>query len=98
MAGHSRTVALVGYQFGVNDFTGDDNTVIPNPDRQAADVPLERRAQQPFAYVYVGFDHSFNPQLDASLRVGAQFTEYNNLPGAETIISALTPMPMSPTG
>jgi len=76
------TVLLVGYQFGVNDFTGNTDTLIPNPHPTAAHPTLISDERNNFShYAYVGADHSFNPQLDGSIRVGAQFTEYNNLPG-----------------
>jgi len=78
------TVALVGYQFGVTDFTGDSNTLIPNPNfaKHGGSPTLFSDERNNYShYAYVGFDHSFNPQLDTSVRVGAQFTEYNNLPG-----------------
>ncbi len=77
------TVALVGYQFGVTDFTADESTGILNPNFPAtgrATLWSDERNNISH-YAYLGADHSFNPQLDASIRVGAQFTEYNNLPG-----------------
>jgi hypothetical protein len=76
------TVALIGYQFGVYDYTGDDITGIPSPRPTAARPFLfsdERNSDS--HYVYVGIDHNFNPQLDTSVRVGAQFIDYYNLPG-----------------
>lgn len=76
------TVALVGYQFGLTDFTGDQNTGIQSPNFAGRTLESDERNNISH-YVYVGADHSFNPQLDASIRIGAQYTEYNNLPGED---------------
>jgi hypothetical protein len=76
------TVALVGYQFGVMDFTANQRTGIFFTDNRGVVTELTSSQRDSRShYAYVGADHSFNPQLDASLRVGAQFTEYYNLPG-----------------
>lgn len=81
------TVALVGYQFGVTDYTGDDLTAIPFGNlavtRPAAPWLMSDERNARSHYAYVGMDHTFNPQLDTALRVGAQFTEYYNLPGKD---------------
>ncbi|MHC1768368.1 MAG: outer membrane beta-barrel protein [Verrucomicrobiia bacterium] len=77
------TVALVGYNFGLMDFTGDENTLILNPNRPPGGFLNSDERNQYSHYAYVGADHSFNPQLDTSVRVGAQFTEYYNLPGED---------------
>lgn len=76
---HPQTVALIGYQFGMTDYTGDESTGIPNPNGPGFLQSDDRNAIS--HYIYLGVDHSFNPQFDASLRLGAQFTEYDNLPG-----------------
>ncbi len=75
------TVALVGYNFGLMDFTADQNTLIPNPNNPNGPRLFSDERNNYSHYAYVGADHSFNPQLDTSVRVGAQFTEYYNLPG-----------------
>ena len=71
------TVALVGYQFGMADYTGDDHTLI------ASSVPgvdlLSKERNTYSHYIYVGIDHSFNPQLETSVRIGAQVIDYYNL-------------------
>jgi hypothetical protein len=77
------TVAIAGYQFGLTDFTGDDNTGIPNsrwPGRGRPYLLSDERNNYSH-YAYVGADHSFNPQFDTSVRIGAQFVEFYNLPG-----------------
>jgi len=77
------TVALLGYQFGLMDFTGNEDTGIPNPrwPRNGARTLFSDERNSYSHYVYIGADHSFNPQLDASVRVGAQIIDYYNLPG-----------------
>jgi hypothetical protein len=77
------TVALLGYQFGLMDFTGDENTLITNPHFPGFGRPtlFSEERNSVSHYAYVGIDQTFNPQLDASIRLGAQFTEFYNLPG-----------------
>jgi hypothetical protein len=79
------TVGILGYQFGLTDFTGDDNTLIVNPNWPGAGNPyLQSDERNNIShYAYVGADHTFNPQLDTSIRIGAQFTEYTDLPGSD---------------
>jgi hypothetical protein len=79
------TVALIGYNFGLMDFTGDENTLIPNRSypRDGSPTLFSDQRNNYSHYVYVGADHSFNPQLETSVRVGAQIIQYYNLPGQE---------------
>jgi hypothetical protein len=75
------TVALIGYQFGATHYTGDEFTGIGIAN---GGFGLESDQRNNYShYVYLGADHSFNPQLDASVRIGAQFVEYYNLPGKD---------------
>ncbi|MCI0535090.1 MAG: outer membrane beta-barrel protein [Verrucomicrobiales bacterium] len=64
------TVAIFGYQYGVIDYNSPDLlsplSTLKGEDRDSSSH-----------YVYVGADHNFNSQLQASVRVGAQFTEYD---------------------
>ncbi len=80
------TVALIGYQFGVFDYTGNEQTLIPynhlNITRPGAPYLWSDERNSYSHYGYVGVDHSFNPQLDTSIRVGVQYTDYYNLPGS----------------
>jgi len=64
------TVGILGYQYGVTDYTSGDPLGIGSPfigDDRDSDSH----------YIYVGADHSFNDQLEGSVRVGAQFTDYD---------------------
>lgn len=67
------TSGIIGYTFGVVDFTSDDDIGINNNTGTpiSADVRNSR-----WHRVYVGADHSFNTQLTGSLRVGGQYTDY----------------------
>lgn len=82
------TTALLGYQFGMFDYTAGENTGIQNPNSIVYN-PLWSDERNSYShYLYVGVDHNFNPQLDTSIRVGAQYIDYYNLPGgSETDIS-----------
>jgi hypothetical protein len=72
------TVALIGYQWGLMDFTGDQHTGIRAPGLQRDLWSDERNSQS--HYIYAGVDQSFNPAWDASLRAGAQIVDYYNYP------------------
>jgi len=74
------TVALVGYQFGLTDFTDDSRTLIPHLGSGPGGLWSDERNNVSH-YVYLGVDHNFNPQLDTSIRLGAQIIDYYNLPG-----------------
>lgn len=63
------TVGVLGYQYG--DVEYDNNNWL------TIGVPSAVRNNYSH-YVYAGVDHEFNPQLSASIRGGAQFTEYDN--------------------
>lgn len=67
------TDAIVGYQFGIVDFTGDE--VIGSIDGE--DIYSDDRNSRSHR-VYVGADHRFNAQLSGSVRVGGQYTDYYN--------------------
>jgi hypothetical protein len=75
-----QTVALVGYSFGILDYSrANTDTMIFDP-MIGRDLTSRERSSYSH-YVYAGIDQSFNPQLDASVRVGAQITDYYNYPG-----------------
>jgi hypothetical protein len=70
------TVGILGYQYGVTEYDKDEFLVAPSffvPAGVRSDI-----RDSTSHYAYVGADHSFTSQLNASLRVGAQFTEYDN--------------------
>jgi len=64
------TVGLVGYSFGVRDQTSNDLLAVGvTPDAR------DSRSH----YVYLGAEHQFSSQLQASVRAGVQYTEYPNI-------------------
>ncbi len=65
------TITLVGYQYGIVDYTSKDE-LVPGV---IADIRDNRSH-----YAYLGADHYFTQQLNGSIRVGGQFTEYPNVP------------------
>ncbi len=87
-------VALVGYEFGVNQYTGDEFIHSDDPDAFRDELVLQGLpfglAQKISRYtsdirdsyshkVYVGVDHDFNHRLRATVRVGGQFTDYHEI-------------------
>lgn len=78
-------VGLVGYQLGLSDHTNSDGVNVPVGSVDFGFGPvtvyqLIDGAYRDYAshYIYGGLDYTFNPQLNASIRVGAQFTDYVN--------------------
>ncbi|HUS09594.1 MAG TPA: outer membrane beta-barrel protein [Pyrinomonadaceae bacterium] len=85
-------VGLIGYQFGMNDYTGSDfiyanrgavatNLVAggmsPKAAAQAANAQSDTRNSYSH-YLYLGADHDFNGSLRGSIRLGGQFVDYYN--------------------
>jgi len=75
-----KTVGVLGYQFGMVDYTADDRygseTLQPN---SAANPRLDfdpSSRNNISHYFYLGVDQAFTPTLNASIRGGVQYTEY----------------------
>jgi hypothetical protein len=71
------TVGVLGYQFGLTDHTSSDDLLAPGAGRD----PSERDSRT--HYIFVGADHTFNPNLLGSIRIGGQFTDYHNAPSTQ---------------
>jgi hypothetical protein len=67
------TVGLLGYKFREINYTGDQ------PIDLAGTATSETRDSRAH-YVYAGVEHTFRPDLTASLRAGASFIDYYNDP------------------
>lgn len=70
------TVGVVGYRYSITDYTGDDAILAPVPPFFPGYFPDDR--DNTSHYAYVGADQTFNPNLTGSLRVGAQFVDYDS--------------------
>ena len=73
------TVGLLGYRYGVVDHNGKDSlnqNSAPPPFGAGYTNPNIR--DQNSHFVFVGVDNNFTSQLNALIRVGAQFTDYPN--------------------
>lgn len=84
----STTIALVGYQFSLGRFTGDEPTqviIAPNPTNNEVLYSDSRNYQA--HYAYVGVEHNFRPDLFGSAKVGARFNELVNSPLNESSVS-----------
>lgn len=68
------TKGLLGYRYGIVDHTSKDS-LNSNPGAGYTD-PGVRDANSHF--IFVGVDQDFSSQLNAQVRVGAQFTDYPN--------------------
>ena len=67
------TDAIVGYQFGVVDFTSDESITPAFGPAISSDIRNSRSH-----YLFGGVDHRFNSQLSGSIRLGAQYVDYYN--------------------
>lgn len=78
-----QTVGIVGYQFRDLAYTSDE--IIAEP---LFAPPVYADARNAIIhYGYLGVDHSFRPDLTASLRAGAQFVDYYNDSSVDSDIS-----------
>jgi hypothetical protein len=77
------TIALVGYEYGLACYTGDE---LIGYDSGFGPIYSGDRDSQSH-YGYVGVEHSFRSDLQGNLRVGGLFTEYPNSPLNESTIS-----------
>jgi hypothetical protein len=68
-----QTVAVLGYQYEVVDYDSNDPIGLPG----LTYSPDERNSTS--HYFYGGVDQGITPTLNASLRAGAQYTEYDDL-------------------
>jgi hypothetical protein len=69
------TEAILGYQFGLVNFSSDEPIGI-DPD-DLTEIHSDVRDARSH-YLYVGADHRFNPQLNGSIRIGGQYVDYFN--------------------
>ena len=75
-----QTVAVAGYQYEVIDYRSHDLIgALP-----ATSYPAQERNSTAH-YFYGGVDQGITPTLNASLRVGGQFTEYDDLDVIKTL-------------
>jgi hypothetical protein len=76
-----KTVVVGGYQYEVVDYRGDDqigrDIFAPFGVPEIAYDSEERNSTS--HYIYAGVDQGITPTLNASLRAGAQFTQYDDL-------------------
>jgi hypothetical protein len=96
-----KTVAVAGYQYEVVDYnapTGRSPIVFPAVIGGVPTLlgygPEERDSFS--HYMYVGVDQGITPTLNASLRVGAQYTEYDNLNVVRTLNPSVDDSTWSP--
>jgi len=68
-------IGLVGYQFGLFDYTGSDPIVAGGPKGSIRNNKSH--------YVYVGADYTPSSQLNGFAKVGVQYTTYDSLSGNE---------------
>ena len=73
------TVAVFGYQFRDVGYTGNEEIGVVPVGADAGSVFSDQRNYREH-YAYVGLNHTFRPDLTASLRVGADFLDFYNDP------------------
>jgi hypothetical protein len=67
-------VGLIGYQYGIFDYTSDEEIAL------TTDGPITGDDRDNTShYFYLGAEHALSSQFSASARVGAQFTDFDNL-------------------
>lgn len=78
------TVGVLGYRYGQTDYVGDEiiGVDLATLDELRSDVRNNRSH-----YAYIGADHTFRPDLSATVRIGGLYNDYYNQPGHPTAIS-----------
>ena len=69
-------VGLIGYSFGINDYTGDDVIAYRSVGGFLVPVKSDERDNN-LHRVYVGADYDITAKLRASVRVGGEYTDYH---------------------
>jgi hypothetical protein len=70
------TVGIIGYQYGMINYTGDEQIgLLANGDILMSDSRNDRSQ-----YGYLGLDHKFLSNFSGSLRAGARYSDYYNDP------------------
>lgn len=70
-----QSVAVVGYQFGMVNYTGDEDIAENTVDG----FMYESDDRNSYShYLYAGVDQVFNPKLTGSMRLGVQYADYYN--------------------
>ncbi|MGZ4973241.1 MAG: hypothetical protein ACXWDN_10810, partial [Limisphaerales bacterium] len=75
------TTGILGYQFQIRQYTSDES-ITPTPvfnDPAFPFIPASQRDSLSH-FLFVGLDQSMGPSLRASVRVGAQYLNYYNIP------------------
>ncbi len=75
------TTGLIGYQYGFTGYNSDDFLYDP---ASGIALPAEYRDSESH-YLFLGVDHSFNSQLSALVRLGAQYTIFPNADVDDTL-------------
>jgi hypothetical protein len=70
------TVGVIGYQFGAVDYNSPDPIGVFLTPTGFALIPADVRDSY-HHYMYIGVDQSITSQLNASVRVGAEYTDYH---------------------
>lgn len=76
------TVFILGYQYGVVDYSSKDSLALFGP---YVNPNIRNNNSH---YVYVGADRYFTHKLNTSIRLGGQFTDYDNSPSGTSNDSA----------
>jgi hypothetical protein len=70
------TTGVFGYQFEHVDYTSPEYIILPGtPGAPAAGYKSNVRNENDH-FAFIGADHSFTPNLNASIRVGAEYVDY----------------------
>lgn len=78
------TTGLVGYQFGINDYTSSDYLTNPAWYPAGTKLPKADVRNQQSHYIFAGLDHKFTPEFGIMARLGAQIADYPDAwPGME---------------
>jgi hypothetical protein len=79
-----KTVGILGYQYGMVNY--DDQKTLNATSFGGAAAESSKIRDNRSHYAYVGADQTINSKLKASVRLGGQFTEYQNLKAVNSTV------------
>ncbi len=78
------TTGVLGYQYGHTGYTSPEYIIYPSTVAPVTPGFKSNSRNSDQDFVYVGGDHSFTQELNGSVRLGAEYLDYYNIPNTAT--------------
>jgi hypothetical protein len=74
------TTGVLGYQYGHTDYTSPEYIIYPGSPNEPPGGYRSNSRNSDQDFGYAGVDYSFTPDVNGSIRVGAEYIDYYNIP------------------